>query len=275
MEEIFALWQRDILRFFRDKARFFSSFAMPFLFLIIFGSGMSGSIRSLLGSANNPSTVANFNYVKFMFPGIIGMVVFTTSIFSALSVVQDREFGYLREILVSPIKRSSIAIGKVLGGTTIAVIQGLLMFVFIPFIGLKINLSIMIKLIPAMFLVAFTLSSIGLLIASSLKTSAGFQMVVQILIFPMLFLSGAFFPLTGLPAWMNFLVTINPLTYSVDMFKKIILEADKLDPILKQAMGLNLTVLEHQVTVFDEILFISICGIIFITLATIKFSRSN
>lgn len=275
MEEIFALWQRDILRFFRDKARFFSSFAMPFLFLIIFGSGMSGSIRSLLGSANNPSTVANFNYVKFMFPGIIGMVVFTTSIFSALSVVQDREFGYLREILVSPVKRSSIAIGKVLGGTTIAVIQGLLMFVFIPFIGLKINLSIMIKLIPAMFLVAFTLSSIGLLIASSLKTSAGFQMVVQILIFPMLFLSGAFFPLTGLPAWMNFLVTINPLTYSVDMFKKIILEADKLDPILKQAMGLNLTVLEHQVTVFDEILFISICGIIFITLATIKFSRSN
>jgi len=275
MEEIFALWQRDILRFFRDKARFFSSFAMPFLFLIIFGSGMSGSIRSLLGSANNPSTVANFNYVKFMFPGIIGMVVFTTSIFSALSVVQDREFGYLREILVSPVKRSSIAIGKVLGGTTIAVIQGLLMFVFIPFIGLKINLSIMIKLIPAMFLVAFTLSSIGLLIASSLKTSAGFQMVVQILIFPMLFLSGAFFPITGLPAWMNFLVTINPLTYSVDMFKKIILEADKLDPILKQAMGLNLTVLEHQVTVFDEILFISICGIIFITLATIKFSRSN
>jgi ABC-2 type transport system permease protein len=190
-------------------------------------------------------------------------------------VVQDREFGYLREILVSPVKRSSIAIGKVLGGTTIAVIQGLLMFVFVPFIGLKINLSIMIKLIPAMFLVAFTLSSIGLLLASSLKTSAGFQMVVQILIFPMLFLSGAFFPITGLPAWMNFLVTINPLTYSVDMFKKIILEADKLDPLLRQAMGLNLTVLGHQVTIFNEVLFILICGIIFITLATIKFSHSN
>jgi len=275
MEEIFALWQRDILRFFRDKARLFGSFAMPFLFLIIFGSGMSGSIRSLLGGANTPSAMANFDYVKFMFPGIIGMVVFTTSIFSALSVVQDREFGYLREILVSPVKRSSIAVGKVLGGTTIAVIQGLLMFVFIPFIGLKINLSIMIKLIPAMFLVAFTLSSIGLLIASSLKTSAGFQMIVQILIFPMLFLSGAFFPITGLPAWMNFLVTMNPLTYSVDMFKKIILEVDKLDPLLRQAMGLNLTVLGHQVTVFNEAFFILICGIIFITLATIKFSRSN
>lgn len=275
MEEIFALWQRDILRFFRDKARFFGSFAMPFLFLIIFGSGMSGSIRSLLGGADTPSAMASFDYVKFMFPGIIGMVVFTTSIFSALSVVQDREFGYLREILVSPVKRSSIAIGKVLGGTTIAVIQGLLMFVFIPFIGLKINLSIMIKLIPAMFLVAFTLSSIGLLLASSLKTSAGFQMIVQILIFPMLFLSGAFFPITGLPAWMNFLVTINPLTYSVDMFKKIILEADKLDPLLRQAMGLNLTVLGHQVTIFNEALFVLICGIIFITLATVKFSRSN
>jgi ABC-2 type transport system permease protein len=229
----------------------------------------------LLGSADTPSAMASFDYVKFMFPGIIGMVIFTTSIFSALSVVQDREFGYLREILVSPVKRSSIAIGKVLGGTTIAVIQGLLMFVFVPFIGLKINLSIMIKLIPAMFLVAFSLSSIGLLLASSLKTSAGFQMIVQILIFPMLFLSGAFFPITGLPAWMNFLVTINPLTYSVDMFKKIILEADKLDPLLRQAMGLNLTVLGHQVTIFNEVLFVLICGIIFITLATIKFSRSN
>ncbi len=275
MEEIFAIWQRDILRFFRDKARFFGSFAMPFLFLIIFGSGMGGAIRSIIGGISSSSSLANFDYVKFMFPGIIGMMVFTTSIFSALSVVQDREFGYLREILVSPVKRSSIALGKVLGGTTIAIIQGLLMFVFIPFIGLKINLSILVKLIPAMFLVAFALSSIGLLIASSLKTTAGFQMTVQLLIFPMLFLSGAFFPITGLPAWMNFLVIINPLTYSVDMFKKIILEADKLNPILKQAMGLNLTVLGHRVTLFNEVLFILIFGIIFVTIATIKFSSSN
>jgi ABC-2 type transport system permease protein len=275
MEEIFALWQRDILRFFRDRARFFGSFAMPFLFLIIFGSGMSGAMTSMFRGGSDYSSLADFNYMKFMFPGIIGMVVFTTSIFSALSVIQDREFGYLREILVSPVKRSSVAIGKVLGGTTIAVIQGLLMFVFVPFTGLNINLSILIKLIPAMFLVAFTLSSVGLLIASLLKTTTGFQMVIQIFIFPMLFLSGAFFPINGLPVWMNFLVIINPLTYSIDMFKKIILETDKLNPVLRQAMGLNLTLFGHQITLFNEILFILILSIIFVTLATIKFSHNN
>src|SRR5699024_4517257 len=163
-----------------------------------------------------------FDFVEFMFPGIIGMVVFTTSIFGALSVVQDKEYGYMKEILVSPISRVSIAVGKILGGSTIAMIQGLLMFVFVPFIGIKISLISVIQLIPVMFLVAFAISSIGMLIASMLKTAQGFQMIVQILIFPMLFLSGALFPLNGMPAWMNVLVKINPLTYSVDMFKKII-----------------------------------------------------
>jgi len=275
MDEIFGIWNRDILRFFRDRARLLGSFAMPFLFLIIFGSGMSGAIKSLLGGSNSTSPLVNFDYVKFMFPGIIGMAVFTTSIFSALSVVQDKEFGYMREILVSPVKRSSIAIGKVLGGTTIAIIQGLFMFIFIPFIGIKINLLIIIKLIPAMFLVAFTLSSIGLLIASSIKSSSGFQMIVQLLIFPMLLLSGAFFPLSGMSSWIKLFVTINPLTYSINIFKKIILEADKLNPMLREAMGLNLYVFGHQVTIFDEVIFILIFGIIFVILATIKFSLSN
>src|SRR5699024_3281379 len=115
--------------------------------------------------------------------------------------------------------RTSIAIGKVLGGSTVAVIQGLMMLIFVPFIGVSLTFLMVLKLIPLMFLVAFTISAIGLLIAASLKTAQGFQMVIQILLFPMLFLSGAFFPLSGMPAWMNIIVKINPLTYSVDMFK--------------------------------------------------------
>lgn len=275
MEAIFALWYRDILRFYRDKARLLGSFAMPFMFLVIFGSGISGALKSMMAGAGTSPALAEFNYVQFMFPGIIGMTVFNTAIFSALSVVQDREFGYLREILVSPVSRVNIAIGKVLGGTTIAVIQGLLMFIFVPFIGVKLNLSIILSLVPAMFLVAFTLSSIGLLTASALKTSAGFQMVIQLLVFPMIFLSGAFFPLNGMPTWMNFLVKINPVTYAVDMFKRIILEVNTMTPVLKQAMGLNLTVLNHTVTLFDEVLFIGLAGLVFIILASMSFSRGN
>ena len=275
MEGIYALWYRDVLRFWRDRARLLGSFAMPFMFLIIFGSGMSGAMKSLLSGPGASSALSGFNYVQFMFPGIIGMTILTTSIFSALSVVQDREFGYLREILVSPVSRFSVAIGKVLGGSTVAFIQGLLMFVFVPFIGIRLNLTMLVELIPVMFLVAFTLSSVGLLIASSIKTSTGFQMVVQVLVFPMLFLSGALFPLAGMPLWMNFLVKINPLTYAVDMFKKIILEVGTMNPAMKQALGLNLTVFNHTVTIWNELLFIALLAMVFVTLATIRFGRGE
>jgi ABC-2 type transport system permease protein len=133
----------------------------------------------------------------------------------------------------------------------------------------------LVELIPVMFLVAFTLSSVGLLIASSIKTSTGFQMVVQVLVFPMLFLSGALFPLAGMPLWMNFLVKINPVTYAVDMFKKIILEVGTMNPALKQALGLNLTVFNHTVTIWNELLFIALLAIVFVTLATVSFGRGE
>lgn len=274
MEGIYAIWQRDVIKFFRDKARLIGSFAMPFMFLILFGSGMSGAMSSMLGG-NASGPLADFDFVEFMFPGIIGMTVFNTAIFSALSVVQDKEFGYMREILVSPMSRVTIAIGKVLGGSTVAVIQGLMMLIFVPFIGVSITFMMVLKLIPVMFLVAFAISSIGLLIASSLKTSQGFQMVVQILIFPMLFLSGALFPLSGMPAWMDVIVKVNPLTYSVDMFKKIILQPDQMAPALREAMGLDLTIFDHVITFSQEIIVVVAISVIFVVLATIKFSKSE
>ncbi|SDL81279.1 ABC transporter permease [Sediminibacillus halophilus] len=275
MEAIYAIWQRDVLKFFRDRARLIGSFAMPFMFLILFGSGMSGAIGSMVGGEAAAGPLRDFDFVEFMFPGIIGMTVFNTAIFSALSVVQDREFGYLREILVSPMSRTSIAIGKVLGGSTVALFQGLMMLVFVPFIGVSITIPIILQLIPVMFLVAFAISSIGLLIATSLKTSQGFQMVIQVLIFPMLFLSGALFPLNGMPAWMDFLVKINPLTYSVDMFKKIILQPEGLAPALREAMGLNLSVFGHVISFSEEMMVVLILSILFVVLATVRFNRSE
>lgn len=275
MEAIIAVWQRDVIKFFRDKARLLGSFAMPFMFLILFGSGMSGAMSSMLGGEASGGPLEDFDFVEFMFPGIIGMVVFTTAVFSALSVVQDKEFGYMREILVSPMSRTSIAIGKVLGGSTVAVIQGLMMLIFVPFIGVSITFLMVLKLIPVMFLVAFTISAIGLLIAASLKTAQGFQMVIQILLFPMLFLSGAFFPLNGMPSWMNFIVKVNPLTYSVDMFKHIILEPEKMSEPLRQAMGLNLEVFGHLITFTGEVIVVGLIGALFVVLATVKFSKTE
>lgn len=274
MEGIIAIWQRELLRYFRDWARLIGSFGMPFMFLILFGSGMSGAMESMLGG-NGGGPLADFDFVQFMFPGIIGMVVFTNSIFGALSVVQDKEFGYMKEILVSPVSRVSIAIGKILGGSTTAMIQGLLMFVFVPFIGVSISWVSVLELIPVMFLVAFALSSIGMLLASLLKTAQGFQMIIQILIFPMLFLSGALFPLNGMPGWMNFIVKINPLTYSVDMFKKIIFDLKDMAPQLKEAMGLNLSLFGHVIPFYVEILIVSAIAAVFVILATIRFSKTE
>ncbi|WP_052447412.1 ABC transporter permease [Clostridium polynesiense] len=249
MEAIFAIWYRDIIKFLRDKAQLIGSLALPLLLLMVFGSGMGGAIKSMMSGANTAGAIKNFDFVQFMFPGIIAMTVFNTAVISALSVVQDREFGYLREMLVSPVSRTSIALGKVLGGSTIALIQGLLILLFIPLAGVKLTLPIIIKLIPAMFIVAFTVSGLGLFVASFIKTSQGFHVAIQLLIFPMLFLSGALFPLNGIPSWMNFLIKINPMTYAVDMFKKIILQAETMDPVLRQAMGLNLQVFNYPLTI--------------------------
>jgi len=274
MESIYALWQRDIIKFFRDRARLLGSFAMPFMFLILFGSGLSGALSSMF-TTGGMDQFASFDYVEFMFPGIVGMAVFTTAIFSSLSVVQDKEEGYMKEILVSPISRSKVAVGKILGSTTVACIQGLLMFIFVPLIGIDISLGTILRLLPALFIVAFTLSSIGLTIASTLKTAEGFQAVIQIVVFPMLFLSGAFFPLNGMPAWMNALVKANPMTYAVDLFKHIVLDVGSMSPMLQEALGLNLTLYGHSISMFEEIAFIIALGALFVMLATIFFSRSD
>jgi ABC-2 type transport system permease protein len=275
MEAIIALWQRDVIKFFRDRARLLGSFAMPFMFLVIFGSGISGAISSMFNAPGMTTGLESFDYVSYMFPGIIAMTVFTTAIFSALSVVQDKEDGYMREILVSPVSRTQVAIGKILGGSTVASMQGLLMLVFVPFVGVELTVGILVRLIPAIFLVAFTLSSIGLLFASRLKSAEGFQAVVQVIVFPMLFLSGAFFPLNGMPEWMNVLVKVNPLTYGVDLFKKIVLDVGSMAPQLREAFGLNFAVMGHTVTVYDDILLIGALAVVFVLLATMFFRKGE
>jgi len=274
MEAIYAVWQRDLIKFFRDRARLLGSFAMPLMFLVIFGIGMDGALSSMLNTGGMEQ-LTDFNYVSFIYPGIIAMTVFSTSIFSALSVVTDKEEGYMKEILVSPVSRTYVAIGKILGSTTVAVIQGLLMLLFIPIIGVEVGLSNIVSLIPVMILVAFTLSSIGLLVASTLKTSTGFQAVIQVIIFPMLFLSGAFFPLNGMPGWMNALVKVNPMTYAVDLFKHAMLDIGSMNEMLKQAMGLNLEIMGHSVSTWEEMIFIICLGAVFVMLATIFFNRSE
>ncbi|WP_079475290.1 ABC transporter permease [Marinococcus halophilus] len=273
MEGIFAIWQRDLMKFIRDRARLLGSFAMPILFLIIFGGGFSGTMENLV--MNQTSEIENFNYLTFIFPGIVAMTLLMTSIFSSLSVIQDKEFGYMKEILVSPVSRVNIAIGKMLGASTVAFMQGVLMFILIPVLGVTYEWSNVLAVLPIMFLLSCTLASLGLLIASLLRSTQGFQLIVQVLVFPMVFLSGALFPVTNMPAWMDILVKVNPVTYGVDAMKKVMTGAGDLPVAAQNALGLNLQLFGRTVTVAEELLFLIIFTSILIALATVSFRRAN
>lgn len=274
MEGIFAIWQRDLTKFFRDRARLIGSFSMPILFLLIFGGGMSGSMESMM-AGNMPEGAEGFNYVEFVFPGIVAMTLLMTSIFSAMSVIEDKDFGYMKEILVSPISRVSIAIGKMLGAATIATIQGVILFLLIPFLGLSYNLMALIQVIPFMFLLGCALSGLGLLFASLISSTQGFQLTVQILVMPMIFLSGALFPVSNMPAWMDVIVKINPVTYGVDVMKKIMIDVENMPVAVLDAMGLNLSVFGQEVTMFAEVIFIAGFAALLVLFATFSFQRAN
>jgi ABC-2 type transport system permease protein len=220
-QAVYIIWYRDVIRFWRDRVRLLMSFAQPILYLAIFGVGLSATLgRSGSIGRGLPSS---FSYIQFMYPGVLGMAVLFTAIFSAMSVVWDREFGFLREILVAPISRSAVAIGKTLGGATQAAFQGVVMLVFAPFVGVHLTVVSVIEAIPLLFLLAFALTSFGVAISARLKTMQGFQVVMNFLMMPMFFLSGALFPLSGLPGWMTVLTRFDPVAYGLAPIRSAIL----------------------------------------------------
>jgi len=185
------------------------------------------------------------DYVLFIYPGILGMSVLFTSIFSAISIVWDREFGFLKEIMVAPISRSAIVFGKALGGSTVALVQAAIILLLAPLVGLKLSFFVIIAVFLLLLLIAFTLTSLGIALAARMETMEGFQMVVNFLIMPLFLLSGAMFPLSKLPFWLHFFTRLDPLTYGVDSLRGLILGPQlAVNPLL-----LNLAVL----TVFAAI----------------------
>ena len=209
-QSVFIIWYRDILRFTRDRARLIGSLAQPILFLVVFGVGLSSAFGA--GSGVLPP---HTTYLEFMFPGVIGMTVLMTSIFSAMQIVWDREFGFLREILVAPIDRSAVAVGKALSGASQAMIGGIIMLIFAPIVGVRLSVLGVLEMLALLLLLAVSLSAFGIAIASRMKSMQGFQVVMNFLKMPMLFLSGALFPLKGLPTWMAVLTRFDPVTYAI------------------------------------------------------------
>lgn len=214
METIYILWKRQLIKYFRSKSRIVGSIGQPLLFLVAFGFGFSSTFQK----------AGEGNYIQFLAPGIILMSVVFTAIFSGIDIIWDRQFGFLKETLVAPVSRLEIILGKTLGGATVSIFQGIIVFVLTLFVGFKpINIYAIPLALLITFLVALLFTSLGTAIASLMEDMQGFQLIMNFLVMPIIFLSGAFFPLEGLPKFMEYVVKIDPLTYGIDGLRGVLI----------------------------------------------------
>jgi len=266
LRAIYIIWYRELLRVWREKMRLVSALAFPLLFLVVFGGGLSSSMGML---------APGVNFRQFLFPGIISMTVLMTGLMSGVSIVWDREFGFLKEVLVAPISRWAVAVGKTLGGATVAIVQGTLIIFLAPLLGVDLSVGLVLELLPLMFLVAFSLAALGILLASRMKSMETFQVMMQMLTFPMIFLSGVFFPMGNLPSWMNVLVKLNPATYAVDAIRQVVLrslpEANASGTTIADS-NISLTLFGHHMSILDDVIIVAVFGTVLIILAMWSFS---
>jgi len=268
LRAIYIIWYRDILRYWRDRWRLVASLAQPLLFLVVFGSGLSSSLGGGLFGAGR-----GLSYIQFMYPGIIGMSILFTAIFGAMSIVWDREFGFLKEVLVAPIDRWAVAIGKALGGTTQAMIQGLILLVLAPFVGVKLSVGTVLAIVPLAAVLAFGLSSFGVMLASMMRSLQGFQVVMNFLMMPMFFLSGALFPLSGLPGWMTVLTRLDPASYGIDPLRRVVLSDSGLPSAAIDRLGLTINGNVLPIPLEAGIMFAF--GVVLLSVAVVMFQRRD
>jgi ABC-2 type transport system permease protein len=230
LEGIYTIWLREVKRYVRERSQVLSTIFMSLLWLIIFGAGIGSMRFGRMGE----------DYQAFLFPGIIGMALLVTSIRSGISIIRDREFGFLRVILIAPISRVTIVLGKTFGGSTVAVFQGVILLLLSFLVDVPLHPIVFLYCIAIMVFMAIGLVCIGLVIASLLESFEGFNLIMSLLIMPMFFLSGALFPIQALPEWLKSLSYLNPLTYGVDALRIVILEQP---PFIQFPLKTDLTVL--------------------------------
>ena len=208
----FTLWWRELVRFYRQRSRVIGVIASPLLFWVVIGSGFGTSFRS----GNAPGQQ---HYLDYFYPGALVMIVLFTSIFTMMSVIEDRKEGFLLSVLVAPVPRSAIVLGKVLGGTTLAAVQGLIFLLFAPFVGIHQGLVQFLLVVLTVFLVSFSLTALGFAIAWPMDSTSAFHAIINLFLIPLWLLSGALFPLSGASTWIKWLMWINPLTYGVEALR--------------------------------------------------------
>ena len=259
------VWERELIRYTRNRTRIVSGLMQPVLFLFVLGYGMSGLV----------GTTGGFNFRQFVFPGVVAMSVVMTAIFSAISIVWDREFGFLREMLVAPVSRTALVLGKTAGGASVAAVQGTIMLVLAPLVGVHLTPLLVVEVIGLELLMAVAMTAFGVFVASRIQRMEAFQVVMQMLLMPMLFLSGALFPLTGLPKWLMVITRINPLTYAVAPLRQVVFAAQNMTPAAQARFAAGVTINGYTLTIAVELAIVVVFALVFFILAIWGLSRTE
>ena len=260
------VWRRELIRFRADRIRIVTSLVQPFLFLFVLGAGLQ-SIAS--------AGTAGVNLKTFLYPGILCMTVMFTALFSAASIVWDREFGFLREMMVAPVRRSSIVIGKCLGGATVACLQGVIMILIAPLVHVPYSVSLILGIFLLQLLLAYTLTAFGVMIAVRIKQMQSFMGVTQMIVMPMFFISGAMFPVAGLPRWLEVLNRLDPITYAVEPMKELVFKHINMSPEASAVLNPPMTWFGWQVPTLVEIAVVIVLGIVMTGVAIWEFSATE
>jgi len=260
-----VVWQREMIRFGRDRSRIVSSLVQPVLFLFVLGTGLSSLIASN----------GDVDFRTFLFPGVLATSVLFTAAFSGISMVWDREFGFLREMLVAPVSTTAILSGKCLGGATVATLQSLIILALAPLVGVPYNLVMMVKLVGLLFLMAFMICALGLFLSARIKQVQSAMPLVQLTITPLMFLSGSLFPLSNLPGWLHVATTLNPMTYAVEPIRSTVFDHLDLSPAARATFDPGITWGGWHVPVPLQVAIVVATCLVLLGLAVARFARSE
>lgn len=247
LNAIYVVVARELIKFFRERGRLVSTLARPVIWLFLVGGGMSRLVSPDMGMP----------YMQFIFPGIIGMTILFSSIFSSISIIWDKEFGFMKEMLVAPVPRFSLVVGKALSGTVVSTLQALVILLLFPFVGLELGVLQIVLILGISLLLSFCISSLGILIASFYESFESFSVIMNFIIMPMFFLSGAMYPVKLLPPVLGLFTRINPLTYGIDALKYMVFPERKL---LTHDFPLSLDI---AVIVLASAVFVVMAGYVF------------
>jgi ABC-2 type transport system permease protein len=267
LRAVSVVWRRELIRFRTDRLRAITSLVQPVLFLFVLGTGLS-----TLASHGLPAGV---DFKTFIYPGVLAMSVLFTSIFSAASIVWDREFGFLREMLVAPVRRWAIVVGKCLGGATVATFQGLIFLALAGVAHVPYDPLLLLTLVGELLLLSFTLTAFGVMMAARIKQIQAFMALTQLLVLPLFFLSGALYPLNGLPTWLTVLTRVDPLTYIVDPMRSAVFAHLSVSPLAVQALSPGITWFGWVVPLGLSLAIVAFMGAAMLAIAIAEFRKTE